>query len=328
MKNLHSYRRTLLACMALAVLAACGQTQPAVTSPAVRLDRRRVPLTGQNLLYVSAWLTSRREVYILTYPQGKMLGTLSGLQYAPYYLCSDTSGNVFVTADITVQSGVVYEFAHGATVPFKTLSDPGMAFGCAVDPASGDLAVANFNSPFDQKGDGDIVIYPHGGGSPKIYGTKKIQDFRFCAYDSNGNLLADGVDQLDQNVLVILPRGARSLTVLTFKKSINEAGPIQWDGQYFAVGFLLPHKIYQVSVLGSHANATKTILLTYRRYELSQEFWLYDNTLVATIGRPNQFDGSLGFWNYPAGGNAKRLIRTLSGAPTVVGVTVSAAQSR
>src|SRR5579863_4376250 len=48
---------------------------------------------GQDLLYVS---DDSGVVYVLTYPAGKLVGTLSGFG-GPGGLCSDAKGNVFIT---------------------------------------------------------------------------------------------------------------------------------------------------------------------------------------------------------------------------------------
>jgi hypothetical protein len=326
MKNISCHKRALFSCTMIAVLSACGQALPPMSTRGFSSGAARVA-TGQDLLYVSTWLYSTRLVYMLTYPQGQLVGSLTGMYGRPSYLCSDKNGNVFATTAVTVQSGVIYEFVHGATSPMKALNDPGAPVGCSVDPRSGDLAVTNGDSPY-HKDYGDIVVYKNGSGQPTVYGDKRITAFRFCGYDSHGNLLADGIDRLYQNVLMLLPHGATSLTVLKLDKTLPDPGPIQWDGRYFAVGFVLPHKIYRVAVSGSQAKVITTIQLTYKHYQLADSLALFHNTLIADIGPRHHANASMGFWKYPSGGKADGFIRRIGDALSIQSVTVSAAPKR
>jgi hypothetical protein len=319
-------RRAYSICLAIAALCGCGQSQPPMTplgaGQGVASNRA---LLSKNLLYVSAGFTSGGgAVYVLTYPQDQEVETLTGFAKPPQYLCSDRAGNVFVTTEVTVQSGVIYEFAHGASTPIKTFNDPGAPIGCAIDPTTGDLAVANWNGSYNRRGYGDVAVFSKSGGSPKIYGSQKIPTFRFCAYDDHGNLVVDAIDRVYQNILLLLPQGGQSLKKLRFDKSVEEPGPIQWDGRYFAVGYATHSELYQVAVSGSKAKVVNTVKLTYKHFQLADQFWIHQNTIVGVTGRVRHADPSLGFWSYPTGGRVTKVLRRVGNGAFLIGVTVSA----
>ena len=299
--------------VAALLLSGCSQMGvPIAVTNTQRTGETRVANTAasKTLLYVVVWLRSgKRIVDIFSYPRVKLIGSLTTFKRgAPLYLCSDDAGDVFVTAPIEVQLSNVYEYAPGSEQPIRTLVDPGMAQGCSVDPITGHVAVANFDSQYDKRGFGDIVIFPKGSkGRPKIYGNRAIQSFTFCAYDDNGNLLAGGIDRLDENSLAWLEAGSHSLTKLHFKEPLSLSGPVQWDGRYFAVGYATQDQLYQVAISGSTAKVVNSIELKHRGYEVNdEEFWVYRNSILAVVGTKSEPQSSLGLWKYPLGGNPTR----------------------
>jgi len=62
----------------------------------------------RELLYVSDDATY--DVYVFSYPQGKLVGTLTGFA-APGSLCSDAQGDVFIP---NVLTSTIVEYAHGS----------------------------------------------------------------------------------------------------------------------------------------------------------------------------------------------------------------------
>jgi hypothetical protein len=99
------------------------------------------------LLYVS----KHTNVVIYSYPSGKVIGKLRGFEYASG-LCSDRRGDVWVTDSRKSQ---VSEYEYSGTKPIARLSDDDEPVGCAVDPRSGDIAVANY--------DDNVYIYRRQG---------------------------------------------------------------------------------------------------------------------------------------------------------------------
>ncbi len=130
--------------------------------------------SSQNLLYVSS--PHLGNVYVYNYSKGKLVGTLTGL-FEPLGECVDKSGNVFVVTQVSTPSSGsnVYEYAHGGSSPITVLSEPGYAEGCAIDPKTGNLAVANIddaNNPYYNAG--DVAIYTSAQGDPTMYYTSQF----------------------------------------------------------------------------------------------------------------------------------------------------------
>ena len=126
----------------------------------------------------------------ITTPRGSSSAPFTGL-FEPLGECVDKSGNVFVvTQGSTPSSGSnVYEYAHGGSSPITVLSEPGYAEGCAIDPKTGNLAVANIddaNNPYYNAG--DVAIYTSAQGDPTMYYTSQFSGFVSCGYDDSSNL--------------------------------------------------------------------------------------------------------------------------------------------
>jgi DNA-binding beta-propeller fold protein YncE len=103
---------------------------------------------SEDLLYISVGRAQYGELRVFSYRTGKRVGSIAGLD-APFGLCADKSGNVFV-ANFGAQN--VLEYAHGGASPIATLTDPGASpEACASDPNTGNLAVV------ESSGSGPIV---------------------------------------------------------------------------------------------------------------------------------------------------------------------------
>jgi hypothetical protein len=148
-----------------------------------RITRRRSP--GRNLLYAS---THAGEVYIFSYPSGEYLNALVPGATDIGGLCTDTVGDVFV-ATRDGYEGIIYEYAHGGTSPVSTLTNYEYgAYTCAADPTTGNLAVFSHAT-----GEDVVAIYPDAQGNPTYYTVPNMNTFPgYLAYDSQGNLFADG----------------------------------------------------------------------------------------------------------------------------------------
>jgi hypothetical protein len=133
---------------AAALLAGCGGSQPPIGAPgampqtaalAVHTDRGESWMLpegkGADLLYVSDGGTD--DVLVFSYPQGALVGTLSGFDN-PYGLCTDVKGDVFV---VNESADTVVEYAHGGKTPIATLNLGTPTLACSVDEHTGDLAV-------------------------------------------------------------------------------------------------------------------------------------------------------------------------------------------
>ncbi|MFY9737602.1 MAG: hypothetical protein WAK11_00990, partial [Candidatus Cybelea sp.] len=152
--KLSDFRRyALSSCVAIAMLAACGGSQPPIGAPgamplttavATRADRGKSWMFPQakseDLLYISDISTDTVLVY--SYKTRAQLGQLTGFG-EPYGQCVDASGDIWIT---DVADRVVDEYAHGGSTPLKQLSASlGEPVGCSVSP-NGDLAVSSDSS--------------------------------------------------------------------------------------------------------------------------------------------------------------------------------------
>ena len=165
-------------------------------------------------------MSNSGNMFIYTYPGTQSVGTLSGkMGYGG--LCSDDQGNVF-TEEISASglSSTIFEYSHGGTTPIATFADRGIAFGCAIDPTSGNLAVANFEDSNNPDDVGDIAVYPSETGTPKIYVSQSFGTYYFCGYDDEGNLFISATlsaSDPPKPVLVGLAKGSNSLTKIKLK---------------------------------------------------------------------------------------------------------------
>ena len=222
MKNLDFGGYAFSIGLAAALLAGCGGSQPvigAIPSGAGRLApsgsgyQTIFQFSGgtgggapaswvlpeaksDDLLYVS----DEQGVHIFSYPKGQEVGDLG---VGGYGLCSNRAGDVFIT-DETV--GHVYEFAHGATQPLKTLYDNTIDFNpvdCSVDPTTQNVAVSAADSPY-------VVIFPDAEQQPQVYAVAmQHTDMYSCAYDSHGDLFVDQLyDDKGNQYIAELPKAS------------------------------------------------------------------------------------------------------------------------
>jgi hypothetical protein len=249
-----------------------------------------------------------RSVGMFSFPHGQYVGELNGIS-RPRGLCSDDSGNVFVTED----SGVL-EFAHGGTTPINTLTAEG-AFSCSWDPSTGNLAVVE--APYA------LAVYANASGEPTVY-TDSGRRFQYCAYDNDGNLFLAGVENSDS--IVRFANG--SFTTVTLNQTFNYLWDLQWDGKYLAIDdFFESGKIYRVKVSGSTGTVKQTITLGGGRF-YGYFTWLQNGAFISPVGGNAR---RLAFWSYPSGGKPIKKFSAKdikSGRGPIRGITVSVAPSR
>lgn len=284
---------------------------------------------SSDLLYVAASLPSGNAVVMVTYPQNQIVGEITKFQGEPKWLCTDKSGDVFVTQlGGEAVGGYIYGYHHGSRDPFVRLNDPGTPYGCAVDPTNGNLAVANYLAPGPHGNAGDLVIYTKARGAPKSYRAKGIGSIWSCSYDSQGNLVADGGKVSGSNAGIFLLRhGGRRLTFIPLDKPVHDLGPIQWDRKDFALAYSGPDGLYRVKVSNGKATVVGSLRLTYKDYNLYEQFWVEGNTVIAIDGlKYGTGGGALGFWKYPAGGKPTTFLKSFDDNTFMTGVAVSSVQ--
>jgi len=260
-----------------------------------------------SLLYVSD--TATNDVYVFSYPKGRLVGTLTGFDN-PQGLCSDRNGDVFIANSAGEET---LEYAHGGKAPIQTLYDPPRSpEGCAVDPVTGNLAVS-------EGGSETLAIYAKATGKPKHYKSPNITQFAFCGYDDLGNLFIDGSSyyyyyfEFDE-----LSAGTKALKPVALGQTIMQAGGVQWDGKYVAVGDAGANAIYRFSIRGHKGTLEGTTSLTGAK--MVDQFWIAGSKVVAAnVGGLNVM-----LWSYPAGGAPIEVVSNPRVQPhKPFGVTVS-----
>ena len=109
-----SLRHALTRCIAAAMLAGCGGSQPVTGAPGAMPQQRSLVLPSlhrRDLLYVSADLATN----VYTYPHGKLVSSLGG---STGVICSNAAGDVFLSQ---VNVDVIDEFRHGRSTPIAQI---------------------------------------------------------------------------------------------------------------------------------------------------------------------------------------------------------------
>jgi len=289
--------------VAFALLTGCGGSQPPIGTSvqprgaAAQVNVRRASGSSGDLLYV----TSVPDLTILSYAQGKVVARISG-NYSNSTICSDpNNGNVFV-----VNPGDIEEYAHGGTTPIATLSDPSeytYLAGCAVDPTTGNLAVAT-GFP------GGVLIWSNAQGNPTWYGSRKFRSCLDPIYDSSGNLFVNANNIHERFRLAELQAGHTDFNIIDYPKGSGVDFAIfppamQWDGQYLAFqeneysGY--GNVLFQVRVNGRRSKIVNTSHLL--RQSQDRNYVLHDGLLFGLYNRERDgSDYAVAVWKYPKGG--------------------------
>jgi hypothetical protein len=317
-------RYWLRAVALIAMLSGCGGSQPPIgTSGAItqlstrttRADHARSWMSPDtkkdDLLYITYPLHGLVVAY--TYPQGRLVGTLSGFG-SPTTECADKAGNIYI---VDSANNVVDKFAHGGTSPIATYTVPenGQPGDCSLDPTTGNLAVIASNVGSIPS---IILVYPPGQYEyPQGYTDTGLSNFVDCGYDNIGNLFADGFAGRNY-VLTELPYGSSTLENVSLDPSgdLTGAGPVHWDGKFLALGDSTTGLIYRVAVNpsgGAYIESTTTL----NGVKPDGQFWTQGNRVI----EPDLSENLTFFWRYPAGGSPTQYISGTS----PYGVTVSLA---
>jgi hypothetical protein len=326
--SLHSARLfpLLVGVLALSACAGNGTGSPGRTNALIPAEPNAANIAHetswvardadtQDLLYVSN--AKDGSVYLYSYPQGKLKGSLFNLQASG--LCSDANGNVFVP-----KGNEILEYAHGGTRPLAVLRNPlgGASQFCSVDPTTGNLAVSGGVS--HKYG---VAIYTNAKGNPRIYGEGHGNGrYWSCTYDGKGNLfvVVTAGKAYGTSNLVELPNGGAQVRNVTWSGTRRPRfGSIQWDGKYLAAESPAsgsePTTIFRYSLSGRRATFVgKTAL---RGAGSPLQFWIHGAQVVV----PNQGLYSSGtpavtLYDYPSGDKRGQLIED-AGEPR--GATVS-----
>jgi hypothetical protein len=248
------------------------------------------------------YVTTRNGVLMVSYPQGKIVGTIPWY-FAEGLICSDpTNGNVFIP-----EGGTIYEYAHGGTTPVATIGLPtnfSTTSGCAVDPTTGNLAmiagtVRKSNSTTA------LLVYSQAQGTPTIYFINKLPFLRYPAYDDAGNLFLAATAKEGAFAIGELPAGKNAFTIIKLTEKNVFAWKIQWDGAYLAFESSSSSgmTVVQVKIQGKTGTIVNTTQLAQARNPTTN-FWIQDGSIFTPYQKIKQNNNqAIGAWSYPSGGN-------------------------
>jgi hypothetical protein len=346
MKLMSHLARAALTITAVALLAACGGSQPPVGAPGAMGQTTAIASsadpgkswmlpearTTDELLYVSDGNAqpSGYGVWVLAYPSGKYLGAFTGFD-EPMGLCVGKKGDVFIAE---FNASLLVEYSHGGTSPIQTFSTNGNPEGCSVSP-SGDIAVANYT----KSGPGNIQVFVS-AKKAKSYSNKACSSLYWPpGYDDKGNLYVEVFTDSIPGVCEVSARSGK-LRPVSVSQTIHHPGSVMWDGKYITLADQDYDSegttaIYEAteSPSGDLTVVHSTVLTNYGAADVYQPFIVTkENTPVAheqgkrVVGGDLDRHSEVDYWMYPAGGNPHKALQMYAVPPTPVGAAVSIAK--
>ncbi len=161
------------------------------------------------------------DVYIYTMPDMALKGTLTGFS-EPQGECSDTHGNIYIANTGGFQ---VLEYSRTGTLLNTYTDSYGYPVGCAVDPATGNLAVANL---FGNSGAGQVLVFSSPSSSPTVLTNPSGYFYYFLGYGPGSDLWVSGRNPSGFYQLSVC--GVSSCSTLNLTGgTIYFPGAVQWD---------------------------------------------------------------------------------------------------
>ncbi|HEX3368550.1 MAG TPA: hypothetical protein VHS56_03160 [Candidatus Cybelea sp.] len=290
-----------------------GPAMPAAAASAERSNFAHFAYAGSWLRHDSSsggdlvYMAEDENIGIYSFA-GKEVGELKGFEFSySSGLCSDMQGNVWAAYEDSL-----LEYQRGGTIPIAQLYTPGNPTSCAVDPATGDIAVTEQSNASGS----NVAVFSGIYATPAIYADADIFYYEFSTFDSQGDLFVNGVGlKKNHSVLAELLKGGSTLGTVTTDEKFEKVGGLQWDGQDLADGDSERHVIYEMSVASGHATTVGTIKLggwIDPRFKVIEPFAIGNGQIVLTIS-----DRQTGFYKYPAGGKSIRRLPITTGAKTI-----------
>lgn len=248
------------------------------------------------LLYISD--PGANVVNVLTYPNGKRIGKLTGFN-EPRGECVDRAGNVYVANE---GASNILEYAHGGTTPINIIGDPGQQpYDCAANHDPGNLVgtLAVVNASTTSRGHGSVTVY--GGRAAGTYNMPRFSSVLFLSYvrrSSYAELWVDGRDKTGHFLVVKLHPHTSGFQLVTLPQTIGAPGAVQWDGKYLAIGD--QDGPGGTTLIDRFAIGTNIVFIGSTPLTSSvAQFFIHSSTVIG----PYSSAGTVGFWNYPAGGS-------------------------
>jgi hypothetical protein len=299
--------RTLVICAAIATLVGCAAPSSPVApfaAPQRAVSKEAGP-ADWDLLYVS---NSSGTVTVYRSWQHVLYATLTGFE-SPKGECVDKSGDVFIT-DSALEE--IVKYSHGSKTPIATVDDSGyQPYACSVDPVSGDLAVANYETA--GSGIGNVAVFPNATGKPRLY---KANLGKFgpltCGYDDGGNLLIAteySDSEYEYALFAMLHKGGKTFSRIKLanisQSPFEYVTNVQWDGKYWAV---TDNGNIQRFTIGSGGDSTyEGTTELDDNWTGNAQVWLW-STGADKTGEANQLiaaeSSDVLYWKYPSGGQS------------------------
>ncbi len=333
--------RVLSCCVAMAMLAGCGGSQPRIDAPgampqiriAAQSSAHKVSSSGDALIYAFDYFQGG-SADIFDYPSGKLVDSF---HFSPILdargACSDNQGDVFLSGDTLSDSNIVpsiVKYPYGAMSPTASveLSAKGAAYSCSVDNNTGNVAAVVRSSADTYS----VAIWSNFQGTPQIYSGGMA--LTSLSYDGEGNLFLLGTAN-GAYALAELPSGGHSFKPVsaTLGAKVAWLRTIQWDGTHLTLegaydpGYgkrkTWPQAIFRLRVSGKHAKIVDTTTFNASRGAIR---WAGTSWIQSNLGIIVLATGPVGIWSYP--GAAKELLREKGGFLYVATIAVSPSAAR
>jgi hypothetical protein len=257
------------------------------------------------------------KVTVLRFPLGKQLAVLKGPKSEPAAICTDRSGNAFVTYYSSLSKNVVDEYAPGAAAPSATLDLFYQPSSCSVDPKTHNLAVAEYN--YESRPPG-VEIFPNASGTAQFFYDSNLPGLVGCGYDGSGNLFVAGTSSEGKVAISELPYGSKRFVDLTTPSEVadryNQLRTLRWDGKYMTIGSIgdasyeaRVYQIFRFFVSKRTVKIQQVVALNVPDdyFDESSSYDIRGNLVVATTR-----SGAIAEFAYPKGGNALQTSKQLS----------------
>lgn len=284
---MESFARLTVIIGAAALIAGCGGAPSFAPAVPPAFAQRLARKTGE-VQYFSNFYGSGT---LLEFDYPKSESQIGSISFNGGGFCTKGVRTFWVTA-----SDEIAEFKVGGATPIRVLKAGAYTSGCAIDPATGDLAALDAIS-------GGVTIFHKARGKGKVIGGGLGRPY-FAGYDDESNLFVDGFTGSGALGLMELKNGSSGFVTITTSNTVEFPGSVQWDGKYLTVTDQGAGAIYRYTVSGTTATLNGTVLLSGASDCAAS--WIEGPYVYCADAGNN--DGEV--FKYPAGGS---LIATLSG---------------
>lgn len=164
------------------------------------------------------------EVDIYSLPSMKLKGQLTGFS-EPQGMCSDSGGNVYV-ADTSATE--VDKYARTGSLLARYPDNYGLPVGCAVDPATGNVAVTDLVS--GASGPGQVLVFSSPSSQPKILDNPSQYFYYFAGYGPRSSLWVSGRNASGEYILSRCSASSCA-TVRLSGGTLYFPGAVEWDNR-------------------------------------------------------------------------------------------------